>query len=292
MTAKPFLRWAGGKRWLAGRLSPLLSARLGSTGVYIEPFLGSGAIFFATQPVRALLSDVNEGLITTFEQVARHPRAIITRLSRIPATRREYLRVRRWSPQSALDMAVRFIYLNRNCYGGLHRENQAGIFNVPYGGGERNHLALCSDGAILDASRLLKRPAVKLRTCDFEKVLRLATAGDVVYCDPTYREVTRRQFDRYGRTVFQWRDQERLAGLAREAFERGATVILSNATCNGIRALYQDAAVIEVQRRKGLGPAKSAGTQREFLFVMDPLHDWESWAATIGCSCDTNSHGQ
>jgi DNA adenine methylase len=217
-----------------------------------------------------LLSDINSELIATFEQVARHPRPIISRLSRMSATRGEYQRVRRWEPESPLELAVRFIYLNRNCYGGLYRENRDGRFNVPYGGGERNHKRLCDNGAVLEASRLLNRPGVELRLCDFEEALSLARAGDVVYCDPTYREVTRKQFDRYGKTVFQWKDQQRLARLAGAAFQRGVTIILSNATCDGIRELYRRAGVVELKRRKGLGPNGNHHGQREYLFIMDP----------------------
>ena len=279
--AEPFLRWAGGKRWLAKSLAPLIAVRLGNDGTYFEPFLGAGAIFFAVEPGRAVLSDLNEDLVTTFNEVARRPRVVVNRLLKMGVTKEDYEHVRCWHPGSPLDKAVRFIYLNRNCYGGLYRENRHGIFNVPYGGGERNHKGICADGTILHAARVLSRPGVRIRAGDFGDTLKYAGCGDVVYCDPTYREVTRKQFDRYGKIIFRWEDQERLACLSWEACRRGAIVILSNATCDGVRELYRHAAVVEVMRRKGLGPTGSQHRAVEYVFILDPLEAWSVWA-TLG----------
>jgi DNA adenine methylase len=274
---RPFLRWAGGKRWLARSLSPLLAARLVDGGTYFEPFLGSGAMFFAVQPGKAILSDQNEDLVAAFKQVAKHHKAITNRLTRMAATAEEYYRVRRKVPSSEIDRAVRFIYLNRNCYGGLYRENQSGVFNVPFGGGERNHTGLCSNGLLSEASSSLSQTGVELRVSDFGDTLKQARAGDVVYCDPTYREVTRRQFDRYGKNVFLWEDQKRLARLAVEAYNKGAVVVTSNTTCDGIRDLYQKAGVVRVSRPKGLAPSSQHKNLIEYLLILDPLHDWPFW---------------
>jgi DNA adenine methylase len=288
---KPFLRWAGGKRWLTTVFSHLLASRLRVGGTYFEPFLGSGAMFFALSPKRAILSDTNKELIVTFQEVARNPKAIMKRLAEMPVLRDEYYRVRKWRPRSDIYRAVRFIYLNRNCYGGLYRENKEGSFNVPYGGGKRNHLGICTDETLPRASSALNLPKVELRVCDFGDALKSAGEGDVVYCDPTYREVTRKQFDRYGKIIFRWEDQERLAVLAKKAWEKGAIVILSNTTCNGIRDLYQEAAIIEVERRKGLGMQKDQLKQVEYLFILDPCnnrHWWEQISSSKTSSRNLN----
>lgn len=274
---RPFLRWAGGKRWLANGLSPILAERLKYGGTYFEPFLGSGAMFFALQPDRAILSDLNEDLIATFRMVARYPEVILKRLTAMPSKPNEYERVRSWRPKTDLNRAVRFVYLNRNCYGGLYRENKHGVFNVPYGGGERNHSFICANGIIPMASMALNKPGVIFQACDFGEMLSRAKNGDVVYCDPTYRDVTRQQFDRYGKNIFHWEDQERLARLAARACDKGAVVVLSNTTCNGIRDLYRGAGVVEVMRRKGLGPQGNGQKQVEYLLILDPQGMWKRW---------------
>ncbi len=54
----PFLRWAGGKRWLVPKVLDLLGAE--PVVRYHEPFLGGGAVFFALAiEGQAFLSDLN-----------------------------------------------------------------------------------------------------------------------------------------------------------------------------------------------------------------------------------------
>jgi DNA adenine methylase len=58
-----FLKWAGGKR----QLVPVLANRFPRKfGTYHEPFVGSGALFFATRPAQAVLSDANARLVRTY----------------------------------------------------------------------------------------------------------------------------------------------------------------------------------------------------------------------------------
>ena len=275
--AEPFLRWAGGKRWLAEKLAPLIRSRLSDTGTFYEPFLGSGAMYFAVQPPSAVLSDINAELIATFRQVRSAWGPLRARLAVLPSTRREYLRVREWDPDSPADRAVRFLFLNRNCWGGLWRENKKGVFNVPYGGGDRTHRKLVETSLLSDAHRALGQGAVELAVGDFANFLGRANNGDVVYCDPTYRKRTRQHFDRYGPTLFGWEDQERLATAASAAARRGALVIVSNASCFGVGKLYPSALVLQVSRRKGLGPADGAATRAEYVFILDPLRRWSDW---------------
>ena len=253
---KPFLRWAGGKRWLAKILRPIVSKRIGDGNIYFEPFLGSGAMFFSLQPNRAYLSDLNADLINTFQQVAENPSEVINHLLCLPATRDRYYQERNKNRRTALNQAVRFIYLNRNCYGGLYRENRKGIFNVPYGGKGRHHKTICIDNTLLNASSTLNQEEVKIVNCDFAVALNKPEEGDVIYCDPTYREVGRNRFDRYGKDIFSWQDQERLASSANNAFERGALVMISNASSNGLKELYPNARVAQMVRPKGLGLKK------------------------------------
>ena len=63
-TLQPFLKWAGGKRWLLNACPTLFSAKI--SGRYVEPFLGGAAIYAATAPKKALISDINEELINLY----------------------------------------------------------------------------------------------------------------------------------------------------------------------------------------------------------------------------------
>src|SRR5262249_2880081 len=164
-----------GKRWLARRLGSIIASRL-HDGTYFEPFLGSGAMFFATQPRSAVLSDTNRELINAFRQVAKYPVQIKRRLARLKTNKKEYQRLRSQDPYTPMGRAVRFIYLNRNCWGGLYRENKNGTFNVPYGGGSRNHKALTRGSALETAAKFLRRKGVRLTVCEFDSILSYAGA--------------------------------------------------------------------------------------------------------------------
>ena len=66
----PFLKWPGGKRWIATTVATILGP---SRSTYFEPFLGGGAVFFRVQPHRAILSDTNDDLICAFKAVRDAP---------------------------------------------------------------------------------------------------------------------------------------------------------------------------------------------------------------------------
>lgn len=290
----PFLRWAGGKRWLASRLAPPIRVLLKQTsGRYIEPFLGGGAMFFAVAPQQSVLSDLNEELINAFRQVRHDPKYIISRLKRLRVDAATYYRVRNSSPGSDRGRAVRFIYLNRTCYGGLHRTNRQGKFNVPYGGGSRTPVSLWRDDILNGASRALNSGYCKLKQADFETLLITAKPGDTIYCDPTYQGTKRLAFDRYGATVFGWSDQERLASAARHAMRKGATVLISNVATEELRELYSDAMQVEMVRRKAIGNrAINESSPRELLVVFDSLQRRNFWMRDVFPHLNGSNIGQ
>lgn len=273
---EPFLRWAGGKRWLARKIAPLLKKRL--KGTYFEPFLGSGAMFFALQPERAVLSDINEDLINTYRVVAAEPKRLIADLQKLSVDAETYYRIRKWEPNTRYERALRFIYLNRTCYGGLYRTNSQGKFNVPFGGGSRTPAILWKKKILEKASELLRQPKIQLLVSDFEPILSKAGWGDVVYCDPVYTTTAFEQFDRYNPKVFRWAEQERLRNAVYEAYARGALIVISNVYAKDIRNLYLDAFRIKLRKKKSIGnAAKIHKTGYEYLIILDPENRLEDW---------------
>src|SRR5437879_6194622 len=114
----PFLKWAGGKRWFVNRYLDIIPADFGR---YIEPFLGSGALFFALQPKEAVLSDLNADLVETFAAIKGDWKKVVSLLRKYHYLHSTsfYYRVRSSRPQSKTARAARFIYLNRTCWNGL-----------------------------------------------------------------------------------------------------------------------------------------------------------------------------
>jgi len=274
----PFLKWAGGKRWLAPKLAPFLIDELNrNRGCYIEPFVGAGAMFFAIQPEKAVLSDINEELINVYKEVRKNWLAIANELRGWPVEKDFYYEIRKSNQKSKFLRACRFLYLNRTCYGGLYRENQSGQFNVPYGSGDRTPSALWEKNLLQNTAESLKKN-VSFAVSDFEKIISSAAAGDVVYCDPTYATKKRKQFDRYGKTVFNWKDQMRLAIAAESAMDRGALVLVSNSGCFQLKEFYPRSYQLELKRSKSIGnKASCASTHKESLYILDPLSRRRKW---------------
>ncbi|MCL2588608.1 MAG: DNA adenine methylase, partial [Oscillospiraceae bacterium] len=88
-SVEPFLRWAGGKRWLVKHLDQIIGDL--KYGAYHEPFLGSGAIFFALAPPnKSYLSDLNQELIDTYIALQTNPEAIIEKMKCLKNTKEFY----------------------------------------------------------------------------------------------------------------------------------------------------------------------------------------------------------
>ena len=83
IAAKPILKWAGVKTQMLGELLPKVPS---SSGRYIEPFFGGGALFFALQPENAVIADSNPELINMYRQVADHVDDVISYLEKYQNT--------------------------------------------------------------------------------------------------------------------------------------------------------------------------------------------------------------
>jgi DNA adenine methylase len=231
---QPFLKWAGGKRWLASRYLHFFPTYSGS---YFEPFLGSGAVFFALRPTKAVLADLNEELIQTYGAISAGWRPVerALRYHEKRHSKDHYYRVRRSDPRDPAKRAARFVYLNRTCWNGLYRVNRNGQFNVPKGTKRR---VIFDTDDFEAVGRLLS--GASLLTQDFENVIDRADKGDLVFADPPYTVLhSRNGFIKYNERLFSWADQIRLRDVLVRAKRRGVKVIVTNADHPLVRQLYR-----------------------------------------------------
>src|SRR4051794_36588358 len=126
---EPFLKWAGGKRRLREEILDHLPEPARGRR-YFEPFLGSGAVFFALRPPKAVLSDLNAELVEVFETVRDDVDGVIQKLLPLTNNREVFYAVRSQRPSTSAGRAARFIFLNKTCFNGLYRVNLRGEFNV------------------------------------------------------------------------------------------------------------------------------------------------------------------
>lgn len=233
---QPFLKWAGGKTQL---LNELVSKTPKSFNVYFEPFLGSGALYFALSPQHAVISDINDDLINAFNIVRDHPEELISQLSTLEISKEHYYEIRAQSVDdlSPIDRAARLIYLNRTCFNGLYRVNKSGQFNVPYAY-YKNPDVIQAPKIIADSNLL---QGAEILHASFENVLKEARGGDFIYLDPPYFPLGGySDFKRYNKEFFYKEDHERLAQMYNELNDKGCYVMLSNSDTPFTRELYND----------------------------------------------------
>lgn len=232
---EPFLKWVGGKRWLANSNQ---LPRPASFKRYIEPFLGGGAIFFHLRPERAILADVNRELIELYTVLRDHP-AELMEMMRAHQQNHDgpyYYAVRRTIPTDIIARSARTMYLNRTCWNGLYRVNLKGEFNVPIG--TKSSVVFDNDD-FEEISSLLQR--ADIRCCDFEDTVGDAVSGDFLFLDPPYTvKHNLNGFIKYNENLFSWNDQVRLRDAVVAAIGRGVSVVVTNADHESVRELYQD----------------------------------------------------
>lgn len=260
---EPFLKWPGGKRLLAPALLRYAPKKFSR---YYEPFVGSGAVFFALRPPESVLADTNSDLIECYEQIRDNCEEVIRQLRRLNNSESDYYRVRKTSPTQPAARAARLIYLVKLAFNGIYRVNRGnGRFNVPYG--RRTERQVLSEDVLRAASAALAR--VKVLALDFEEAVRTAKEGDFVYFDPPYTLAhTDNGFVRYNKRLFSWPDQERLAKCAIRLAHGGVHVMVTNAPHRSIVDLYMGFNRIRLKRPSQIAADPSfRGTVTELVLT-------------------------
>jgi DNA adenine methylase len=265
LPARPLLKWAGGKRQLLPTLAQYYPATFDR---YVEPFVGSGAVFFHLSANAALagrrvhLADVNPDLIGCYLALRDRPDAVIAELAALAREHRAggetfyyAVRDRHFNPRRAAlmaraghpsraafdypaDLAAMLIFLNRTGFNGLFRLNRDGGFNVP--AGRYTDPTICDPEHLRQVAATFRRRNVTIAYAPFDETLAMAGAGDFVYCDPPYAPLTRTaSFASYTADGFTAFDQLRLQQAVTAACRRGARVVLSNSSAPEILRMYR-----------------------------------------------------
>ena len=257
---QPLLKWAGGKRQLLPHLRRFYPPVFDR---YLEPFFGSGAVFFDLYG-RGLLTDrdivlvdSNPDLVGCYRAVRDNPDGVAAVLQRLAAGHARHgvdhyyegrdrrfnpLRLARRTPGGEIDytadLAGMLLYLNRAGFNGLFRVNASGGFNVPAGRYARP--AMVEAARLREVARALGNPRVTLILGSFEAAEPVADGSAFMYIDPPYAPVSRTaSFTGYTAARFDAAAQERLQQFTIAAARRGCQVLQSNSTAPAIRRLYE-----------------------------------------------------
>ena len=251
----PVVKWVGGKRQLLPTLTPLLPERFTT---YCEPFLGGGAMLFWRQPQRAVVNDINRDLILMYEVIREDVEALINALETHRNESEHFYEVRDWDRNrdfynalTNVQKAARIIYLNKTCYNGLFRVNNAGEFNTPFGNYKKPNII--NAPTLRAVSNYFQKSETIFSCRDYAEVLAEIPRGSFVYLDPPYDPVSNTaNFTGYSRGGFSREDQVRLRECCDDLNRRGIKFMLSNSSTDFIREQYAPYNITIVQAKRAI----------------------------------------
>ena len=267
--ARPFLKWAGGKKQVINCIDKIFSQEIGDSKViknYFEPFLGGGAIFFHLVDKYTInnvyLGDINKELILTWRIVQNKPDDLISNLgefsdkyleSSLECRKKLYYDTRDEFNNNLDDFdydklgneqilrASQMIFLNRTCFNGLYRVNKSGKFNVPMG--RYKNPKICDEDNIIKVHNILKD--VNIFCEDYSSSLEKIDNNSFFYLDPPYLPIEKNSFTSYDSSGFGVKEQIELSEFCKKLDDNGAKFILSNSdpknkdpSCNFFKDTY------------------------------------------------------
>lgn len=271
---KPFIKWAGGKKQLLEQFIPFFPERIER---YFEPFVGGGIVAFfllKTHPEikKIYLSDINKELIITYNVVKNDVEELIKLLKgyKNKHNKEFYYRIRSQDVKtlSKVQIAARFIYLNKTCFNGLYRVNLKGEFNVPIG--RYKNPLICSEKDLREISDFLQKDDIDAK--EFYDAVKNAKKGDFVYFDPPYFPLRKDSFTKYTKAKFLEREQERLSEVFKELDKKGCKVMLSNSDTEFIKNLYKGYYINIVKAKRMINcDARKRGKINEVVITNYPV---------------------
>lgn len=258
----PVLKWVGGKRQLIEALSPLLPKTISS---YCEPFVGGGALLFHLQPATAYVNDINTDLICVYTVIMNNVDGLIEELKKYKNESEFFYSVRDWDRDKDkydvlpdIKKAARILYLNKTCYNGLYRVNNAGEFNSPFGNYRNPNIV--NEPLLRAVSAYFNGANVHFSSLDYAEVLSGLRKGTFVYLDPPYDPVSETaSFTGYSRGGFSKKDQIRLRECCDELNRRGIKFMLSNSATPFIKEQYASYNITTVHAKRAIN---SVGNKR------------------------------
>lgn len=258
----PVLKWVGGKRQLTETFSPLLPKKITS---YCEPFVGGGALLFRLQPNIAYVNDINTDLICVYTVIKNSVDELIEVLKQYKNESDFFYAVRNWdrdrkkySSLSSVERAARVLYLNKTCYNGLYRVNNAGEFNSPFGNYRNPNIV--NEPVLRAVNAYFNVATVHFSCLDYMEVLANTKKGTFVYLDPPYDPVSETSsFTGYSKGGFSKEDQIHLRQCCDDLNKRGIKFMLSNSATPFIMEQYSAYNITIVQAKRTIN---SVGSKR------------------------------
>lgn len=266
----PFLKWVGGKRQLMPSIVELLPKNIKELN-YIEPFIGGGAVLFHLQPKNAVINDFNKELINVYEIIKNNLPELIADLKKHDNNADYFYQIRsldrteEFEKLTSVERASRVIYLNKTCFNGLYRVNNAGEFNAPFGRYKNPNIV--NEPTLKAVNKYLNSNNVILKSGDYAEILTDVNENSFVYLDPPYHPISENSnFTGYVQGGWDIFDQIRLREFCDQLNERGIKFLLSNSSAPLIKDQYDNYTITTVKANRAINSnGADRGEVDEFL---------------------------
>ena len=252
----PFLKWVGGKRQLMPTIVEHLPENI-KDYKYIEPFIGGGAVLFNLQPKNAIINDFNEELINVYQVIKNNLDELIIDLKKHKNEADYFYSIRsldtngEFKKLTAVKSASRIIFLNKTCFNGLYRVNNAGEFNSPFGRYKNPNIV--NEPTLKAVNKFLNNNNIEINSGDYSEILKQADKKCFVYLDPPYHPISESSnFTGYVQGGWNIYDQIDLKTACDELHKRGVKFLLSNSSADFIKDLYKDYKITIVKANRAI----------------------------------------
>ncbi|MBF8132027.1 MULTISPECIES: DpnII family type II restriction endonuclease [Staphylococcus] len=267
----PFVKWAGGKTQLLDAINALVPYEFDT---YHEPFLGGGATLLSNQPKNAIINDLNYELMTAYNVIKHDVSPLIKELKNMVKQHNTndakdfYMTVREQDLTNLNDIEVasRFLYLNKTGFNGLYRVNSQGKFNVPFNKKETiKNSTVFSETNLRKLSKYLNENDVLVLNEDFNEALNKVKENDFVFVDSPYDEA----YSNYQKGGFHEKEHRELAERLIELDKKGVKWLVTNHNTKLIQSLYKqyDFYEIPVNRFINSDAQKRSNATNEVLIL-------------------------
>lgn len=252
----PFLKWVGGKRQLMPSIVDRLPENI-KDYKYIEPFIGGGAVFFNLQPKNAVINDYNEELINVYQVIKDNLDELIIDLKKHKNEAEYFYSIRsldrngEFKKLSAVQRASRVIFLNKTCFNGLYRVNNAGEFNSPFGRYKNPNIV--NEPTLKAVNKFLNNNNIEINSGDYSEILKQTDKKCFVYLDPPYHPISESSnFTGYVQGGWNMYDQIDLKTACDGLHKKGVKFLLSNSSADFIKDLYKDYKITIVKANRAI----------------------------------------
>lgn len=234
---KPLIKWSGGKYdeiKLFFKYFPI------NYNLYIEPFVGGGAVYFYLNPSKAVINDIHVDLIDFYNSIKNgHSSSIYNFMENNPNDEETYYKIRdTMEINNYLDNANKFYYQRKTCFRGMLRYNKNGKFNIPFG---KYKTINYNDLKNINYEKLLKN--TEIYNNNFEFIFEnYNDENNFMFLDPPYDS----EFTDYGYCKFDKQEHIKLASLFKTTKNKCLMII---GKTDFIVNLYKDYIVDEYEKK-------------------------------------------